>query len=336
MLRAVFILVACLACCQPAGAIILFTKEGRQLNPPSDPAMRRCWDAHGSWHGVTGITIAPNWFITVAHVGSHPGGFFELNGKSYHTAEVVAVPHTDLLLYRINGEFTNWVELWDDTCGQEIRRPTLLLGRGTARGAEISLPGFPSPGWLWGDSDGKLSWGTNEISEVLDAGPDLGPLLIWTWDRSAGETEGTLSSGDSGGGAFLRDNKGQWRLAGIHFDVDPSVGGGETHYAMDENGDHSFFAAVHDGRGLWRGIVGLPFTKLDPDAVKPIPMWAGSTRIQPHAKFIRDVIKPGSTFGSDFRPQTLLSLRKVCVAIAAIAALLTMLLYLRLRRRMLT
>lgn len=320
-----------LALLQPLSAIIVFDEPGRQLEPPADAKMREGWNLHGAWQGATGVLVGRDWFLTVAHVGTHVGSFFDWNGHAYHTTEVVAVPHSDLLLYRVDETFPAWIELWDADCGREISHSALLLGRGCARGLPIQMKNLPSPGWLWGESDGRLSWGTCDVKEIFQAGADLGELLVWTWDRSGGPTTGTLSAGDSGGGLLLQDPQGTWRLAGLHFDVDPAVDGADTQYSFTEAGD-PFWAAIHDGRGLWRGVLGMSFKAIDADAPAPLSMWAGATRIAPHADFIRSVIAPGSRVGEGFRPAFHWSARKIAILLAGLVGLGGLLLCIRWHR----
>jgi hypothetical protein len=285
-----------------ARAIIVYNEDGRNLTSPDDAGLKACWDAHGSWQGATGVAVSPQWFLSALHVGKDTGRFFDLNGKSYQTIEAAAVPNTDLVLMKVDGTLPHWVELWDESCGAELKQSGVVIGRGCARGQEILLPNDAKPGWLWGESDGKLSWGRCELAEYFDTGPTLGSLLVWAWDRKQGADTGTLSAGDSGGGLFLKDAQGKWRLAGIHFDVDPSVGGKDTQYSKNASGADPFWACIQDGRGLWRGVLGeayRPAHTLDDVAA---PMWAGSSRVAPHAGLIRSIIAPGSTAASQYPP----------------------------------
>ena len=288
-----------------AHGIIVFRDPGRQLEPPADVEMRRCWDLHGAWQGATGVLVAKDWFITAAHMGTRVGAFFDWGDRAYRTTEAIAVPNSDLMLFRVDGEFPDWVELWEESNGNEAERPALLIGRGCARGAQVELPGQPSPGWFWGESDGRLSWGQNEISHVFEGGETIGQLLVWTWDRGGPDLEGTLGVGDSGGGVFLKDDQGRWRLAGIHFDVEPSVGGADTQYSLSET-DDLFWAAIHDGRSLWKGALGMPRKPVEVLADQPAPMWAGASRISPHASYIKSALAhalPVETRGTPYFPE---------------------------------
>jgi hypothetical protein len=308
-------------CGTVAWAIVDFSPEGRGLTPPQDETLQQAWKAHGQWKGATGVAIAPDWFITVAHLGSSLSGYFDLNGKSYRAKEVVEVPKSDLLLYRVEGLFSHWVELWDETHGSELGRNAILMGRGAARGELVQKSQGGAHGWLWGASDGQLSWGTNQVLERFDAGPNLGDILVWTWDQEIGGTEGTLSAGDSGGGLFLLDAIGQWRMAGIHFDVDPGVDGVDTQYSFTNDEDKLFWASIYDARGLWRGVFGETLRQINDAAEKPVPMYAGSTRLAPHVGFIRQVIQPGSKFGEQYRPRFRWTKRKIWFAIGLTVAL---------------
>ncbi len=296
---------------QSAQAIIVFREDGRNLTPPADPTAAALWAAQGSWQGATGVAVSAHWFITAMHLGGSVGRFYDQGGKCYQVVQAAEIPHTDLALMRVDGTLPNWVELWDETGGTELKHEALLMGRGAARGQEILLADGFKPGWSWGDSDGKLSWGTNEIVEFFDAGPELGSLLVWSWDQGLGPDEGTLAAGDSGGGLFLKDAAGHWRLAGIQFDVDPSMGGKDTQYSRTADGKDPFWAAIHDGHHLWRGVLGEPYRSAAPLDDHPAPMWAGASRIAPHAELIRRIISPGSQVANDYPPRIIWSPRKL-------------------------
>jgi hypothetical protein len=294
-----------------AYGIIVFRGDGRNLQPPADPEIRACWDAHGNWLGATGVAISPHWFISAFHLGAPVGRFFDLGGESYEVVEAAVIPQSDLSLFRVHGTLPHYVPLWDERCGDELKKTALLFGRGCKRGGEIMLPSGQKPGWLWGPSDGKLSWGSNEIAELFSAGAQIGTLLVWSWDRPQGDDEGTLSSGDSGGGVFLRDTAGQWRLAGIHFDVDPAVDGKENQYAFESAGTDPFWASVHDGRGLFRGILGESFRSAGKLDEHPAPMWAGASRIAPHAALIQAIIAEGSQEAEKYPPHIIWGRHKI-------------------------
>ncbi len=316
-----------------ARAIIVFREEGRNFGTPADPTLQKAWASHGHWQGGTGVCISPHWFITALHLGVNVGSFFDLNGKSYAAVESAGIPGTDLVLFRVEGEFPQWMELWDESSGSELKQPCFLMGRGAARGQEILLPNGTKPGWRWGESDGKLSWGTNQVEEYFAAGEDLGSLLVWSWDQAAGLDEGTLASGDSGGGLLLQDQAGNWRLAGIHFDVDPSVGGKETQYSFTASGTDSFWAAIHDGRQMWRGVLGETFREVGALQEHPSPMWCGATRIAPQAALIRSIIAPGSHLASAYPPRMVWGKHKLQSLTAVAAACIVLLGYWGYRRK---
>ncbi len=296
-----------------ARAVIIPGGEGRELTPPADPALHAVWDLHGAWQDCCGIPVAQRWFVAVAHVGVHLHSDFTLGGKAYHPTEVVEVQDTDLLLYKVDSDFPAWVELWDPSQGGEGGKAAAIFGRGMPRGPVLTSADGRECGWRWMPPDGKLSHGTNVISSVLDAGPHHGDMLVWTFDRDGGGTEGALADGDSGGGVFLQDSAGRWRLAGLNYGLNPVYGGEDTEYRVHP-GEKSFMAAVHDERGLWKGLVGREFTLADPKLPGPVPMTHGATRLAPHAEFIRAVIAPGSTLGASHRPKFKWTRHKVLAA----------------------
>ena len=65
------------------------------------------------------------------------------------------------------------------------------------------------------------SWGRNAVAGVSNGGAGRGELLRFSFNRTGGDFyEAALSDGDSGGGVFLKDADGKWKLAGINFLVE--------------------------------------------------------------------------------------------------------------------
>ena len=63
-------------------------------------------------------------------------------------------------------------------------------------------------GWLWGPQDGVTRWGENSFSDVFRYQANW-DLLYASFDPGGLTEECTLSSGDSGGAAFINDG-GTW------------------------------------------------------------------------------------------------------------------------------
>jgi hypothetical protein len=93
-------------------------------------------------------------------------------------------------------------------------------------------------GWRWGAADGVLRWGENVVAGKF------GALLKFTFDRDAGPNEAHLSSGDSGGGIFVRED-GIWKLAAINYAVE-----GPWKETLE---GATFNASLVDKGGLYRG-----------------------------------------------------------------------------------
>jgi hypothetical protein len=114
------------------------------------------------------------------------------------------------------------------------------VGRGTQRGTNYLFNGTQL-GWLWGGSDGTKRWGENILADAFTYQTNW-DLLYATFDQAGLLNECTLSSGDSGGGAFI-DDGGVCKLAGINYAVDGP-------YSENSDGSASFVAALYDTRGL--------------------------------------------------------------------------------------
>ena len=97
------------------------------------------------------------------------------------------------------------------TKSDEAGRLTLVIGRGTQRGSDVFVNGA-FRGWNWGTGDGVQRWGENLVSALVTLSPD-NDYLYGTFDATGLAEEATLSSGDSGGAAFIKDGA-VWKLAG--------------------------------------------------------------------------------------------------------------------------
>ena len=243
------------------------------------------WECTGNWGLFQGTAIGPRHFITAAHLGGSVGQTFEFLGTAYTTVSTIKDTESDLQIWEINGTLPAFAQLFDGPSekGQEM----IFFGRGITRGAEAQVNGV-TKGWLWGNWDGRLRWGHNVVSDLVDEqgqAVTLAPLLIKaTFDANAGTDEAHFAGGDSGGGLFIKQST-VWRLAGVNYTVDGpfnTTGSGP-----------GFPAALFDIGGFFTGGEGNWQQVLDTPLSQPSSMYA--TRIKPRLAWIQSVLAQPAT-----------------------------------------
>jgi len=249
------------------------------------------WDLQGSWSAFLGTPISPQHFITAKHLGGSPGLKFAIEGVEYTTTAVFDDPGSDLRIWKVRGRFASFAQLYPRT--DEVGKDMVVFGRGTQRGAEVTVTGLPGStlgGWLWGAADGRKRWGQNRVAGVVtrSGGPatgagtaigESGELLRISFDADGGPNEAHLSAGDSGGGLFIQDG-GIWKLAGINFLVDGL-------YNTSDTGP-GFQAAIFDEGGLYKGQDGN-WTRI-PDSTVNLPGAFYATRISIRLNWIDTIL----------------------------------------------
>lgn len=264
-------------------AVILLGTGDPSVNTtaPTGVLVNSGWQFEGQWGDFLGTVIAPNYFITASHVGGSIGQSFRFGGVNYTTVADIADPSTDLHIWKVDGTFPFYAQLY--TKSDEPGRPLVVIGRGTQRGAEIDFK-RSARGWSWAASDSIQRWGQNIVSSILTYGAN-NDLLYATFDRmklgNSGYNEAQLSSGDSGGGVFLKDG-GVWKLAGINYAVD----GPFYTSAADATG---FFGSLFDARGFYSMDAGN-YILISGSA--PVPSGFYATRISSRLSWILSVIQP--------------------------------------------
>ncbi len=262
--------------------IIFFETDnsGYNTSEPDGPLAGSGWQWVGQWQHFIGTPIAPNYFITASHVGGVIGQPLLLGGKSHVTTAAFRDPSADLTIWQVRESFSDWAPL----CGltNEIGKAFVVFGRGTQRGEEVALPEIPPKlrGWKWGQVDGRLRWGQNEISR-LETSRNEGILDVFyaTFDQGVGPNECHLSTGDSGGPCFIQVD-GDWQIAGINYGVD-----GRFNTSPDGVG---FDACLFDLGGLYVGSeVGW---SLQPRLPFPHPSGFYATRISVRTAWIRSIL----------------------------------------------
>ena len=202
------------------------------------------WQDEGQFGGELGTAIAPNYFITAAHIGGTVGDTFTFDGTSYTTTASYLDPGTDLRIWQVAGTLPTYAPLYNSAPGSEVNLSLVVFGNGNQRGSAYTLPNSQVGGWLWGTSGGTQRWGTSAVGAVVTA-PGLGSLLQAPFLASGGFNEAQLSAGDSGGGVFIYNpNASQWQLAGINYGVD-------GYFSTSPTGSNPFIAALFDTTGLY-------------------------------------------------------------------------------------
>jgi hypothetical protein len=199
-----------------------------------------CGTAVGPKHMITANHLAQSWLLDSG------GGLF-FDGLYYTILAATNAPDSDIRLLWIAGRFGSWAPIY--TNRNEIGSDVFMLGRGGARGARVTTAdgagGVRTNGWLWNPGDGRLRWGANQVySTTPDTNLTWPHNMIFRFRESADPDIATISGGDSGGGVFIRDNDGRWKLAGTIF-----VAEAEFKYAPADT--NSFLAAVYDRNNLY-------------------------------------------------------------------------------------
>jgi len=250
------------------------------------------WQFEGIWGAFLGTPVAPHFFLSAQHIGQ-AGTVFTFGGTDYTLVKAVGDPNSDLDLWQIAETFPVFAPLY--TKSDEAGRLTLVIGRGTQRGSDVFVNGA-FRGWNWGTGDGVQRWGENLVSALVTLSPD-NDYLYGTFDATGLAEEATLSSGDSGGAAFIKDGA-VWKLAGIHYSVDGP-------YYPDASGNGGFNAALFDSRGLYVSDEQSPphYTLISGEA--PVPSGFYPTRISSKVGWIYSVTDPSGDLDTDGMPNLL-------------------------------
>ena len=270
-----------------ARAVILFDTGAPSANTtaPANNLAGSGWQYEGIWGGFLGTPIAPHFFISAAHIGQ-AGANLVFQGSTYTIVQSFSLPGSDFLIWQVKESFPSFAPLY--THRDEVAQHLVVIGRGTQRGSEMTLDGTLR-GWAWGPGDGVERWGENDVAEIVPYnGHDL---LYATFDKHVqmGDhpNESHLSSGDSGGAIFLKDNSdGLWKLAAINYAVDDLYTPPTT--PPDPPGLQDFAAAIYDSHGYYTSDGQNPPTyTLITD---PIPTGFYGSRISSELAWIGSVI----------------------------------------------
>jgi hypothetical protein len=270
-----------------AQAVILARTSTRNTYAPVGTNYNSGWQYQGNWaNGFTGTPIGKNYFLSASHVGGGVGQNIWYAGKNWTTTAVYDDPTSDLVIYKVSGNFPSWAPIYTGT--SETGKRAMVFGRGTTRGSNVNI-GTTLHGWKWGTQDKVRSWGENNVAGVMDAGSGLGQLLKFTFNKAGSSgslyNEGTLSSGDSAGGVFINDG-GTWKLAGINYAVDGP-------FSFTGTSGSGFNASLFDKGGLYQGGDGAWRKNTDTSADINGNWYA--TRVSAHQGWIKSILNGSTT-----------------------------------------
>jgi hypothetical protein len=188
------------------------------------------WNNTASFYsnGASCNVIGPDYILTTRHQGNGVGTIITIGGVNYTVAEVFPHSTADIRVARIidsNGRPANlkFVGVYSktDEVGQEI----VIGGCG--------LGGIPYPNanhilyYSWEANNSNttplLRWGTNCVSSYQDNFSSVSPytsdILTCTFtsikSTDATTYEAAVANHDSGGGWFIKDTDGEWKVAGL-------------------------------------------------------------------------------------------------------------------------
>ena len=234
----------------PARAVVTYGGTGQYLVPSSGPITTSGFQFEGQWqNSFLGTAIAPNYFITAAHLGGNVGDSFVYNGTTYTTTAQFNDPNSsDVTIWKVNGTFSSYAPIY--TVSNEVGQPFVVYGDSGPRGAQVMVNGTSYSGWYFTPASAVTSYGTSVVTGAgLVSGAPPGQFLTWQFNPSLGAMSASLAPGDSGGGVFIQQN-GVYALAGINFAVD---GPYNVHAANDPNykASDAFNGAMYGQSGLF-------------------------------------------------------------------------------------
>jgi hypothetical protein len=259
-------------------------------NAPSGTLTNSGWQYEGIWNtsyalfghnfpagNFLGTPIAPQFFISAAHIFGSTNNVFVFNGVTYHPVAQYTTFNSDLSIWQVAETFPYYAPLYAGS--GETNSPVVVFGRGTDRGAGVVVGGLTN-GWTWGGTNWVERWGQSTVTSVTNFGTGVGDLLQCAFVGGVGSNECALSYGDSGGGLFI-ENGSVWELAGVNHNADGP-------FSLTPDGSNSFSASMIDTRGLYEELGQGVWQFMS--GAQPIPTAFYSTRISANLDWIESVI----------------------------------------------
>jgi hypothetical protein len=90
-------------------AVILYRTgdPGANTTAPGMLFPHEGWDYEGSWGGFLGTAIAPQFFISAAHIGQAGGSTFTFQNVNYTVLRGFYDPQSDLVIWQVAQTFSN-------------------------------------------------------------------------------------------------------------------------------------------------------------------------------------------------------------------------------------
>ncbi|MCW5557675.1 MAG: hypothetical protein KIT22_07575 [Verrucomicrobiae bacterium] len=273
-----------------ARAIILLGTGDPEANTtaPGGVLAGSGWDTQTA-RPASATAVGPRHFVSASHLGGSVdvGSATPFAGLRYPIVRSLLVPGTgDLRFFEVAGRLPahGIAEMYSGT--EEVGRPAIIHGMGLGRGTPVIYESAGGPelrGWQWGANGGRLRWGTNVVTGTTNSAC-FGPLLVLHFSNTGGADEAMVTSGDSGGGTFILDSDGRWKLAGVTLDV-------ESTFRLSPTSP-DLRAAIFDRRGLFEYTSEKELVQIPED--DPVPgTYILLTRISPSvARIAAEIEKP--------------------------------------------
>ena len=281
---------AALVCPKAADAMIFAASQDPSYNTtaPTGAYANSGWRAVGEWSAASGVAISPYHVLTAQHFVA--GSSFTLGDRTVQVQNIyddTAYPKGDLRLVELADPVGTWVDIYTGT--SESGKESVVVGRGVVAADEVTMDDEVR-GWEWADlsTRGTLRWGTNRIDSAQPTSK-YGRMLGMDFDENGTTHEAAFTDRDSGGGQFIQDTDGQWKLAGIIFGV-------SAHYDVDSDHDNGneFYAALFDETGFWKNNGDW---SLVTGTDQPQTMW--STSVSHRASWINSIISGSEPLDGD-------------------------------------